>query len=323
MSVKTIFSGLLALGGVIALMMVLMPPSEEAPLRLVSSTQCFSCHADVAAEWQESHHQFAFENPEVKRLSNDFANQECLACHAPRPVLNFNPGERVLARQSERGLGVDCLSCHSHPEGGVGTMNPAAKSDAPCQPRFSERMESVEHCASCHNQHKTVEQWRAAPAELKGTGCIDCHMPEEFRAGGRRGRNHAFKASHDLAALQSAVEMKVGKDAEGPFVTLENVGAGHNFPTDERSRAADLQVRWQNADGSWGAWIQIHRFRDPYRDETDLTNTQLPSGATERYALPSDVESQGKTAEVRLLYRTNPFLPDDEASELTRLILEV
>jgi hypothetical protein len=321
--VKTFLSGLLALGGVAALVMVLIPPKSDAPLRLVSSTQCFACHADVAAEWQESHHQFAFENPEVRRLSNNFANQECLACHAPRPVLSFKPGERVLARQSERGLGVDCLSCHSHPEGGVGTKNPNAKSDAPCQPRYVERMESVDHCAACHNQHKTVEQWRAAPPELKGTGCIDCHMPEEFRAGGRRGRNHAFKASHDLAALQSAVEMKVGKDGNGAFVTLENVGAGHNFPTDERSRAADLQVRWQHADGSWGSWVQIHRFRDPYRDETDLTNTQLPSGATERYALPPDGVTQSGSAEVRLLYRTNPFMPDGEAKELYRLSLEV
>ena len=326
MPLKSLLSGLIAIGGLIVLTMILLPPSDTEPLRLLSSTQCFSCHADVAAEWQQSHHQFAYENPEVRKLSNDFANQECTACHAPRPVLSFKPGERVLARQSERAMGVDCLSCHAHPDGGVGTMNPSAKNDAPCRPRFSERMASVDHCASCHNQHKTVEQWRAAPAELKGSGCIDCHMPEEWREGGRRGRNHAFPASHDLTALQSAVEMAVGKDGDEAWVSLTNVGCGHNFPTDERSRAADLQVRYRLQDGKWSRWLQIHRFRDPYRDETDLTNTQLPSGATERYALPVSedlVDSLGSAAEVRLLYRTNPFLPDDQAFELSRLPLEL
>ncbi len=322
MRVKTIFSGVLALLGVAALIAIFKPPANSEPLRLLSSTQCFECHAGVAAEWQESHHQFAFENPEVRKLSNDFANQECTACHAPRPVLSFEPGERVLARQSERALGVDCLACHSHPEGGVGTMNQAAKNDAPCRPRFSERMASVDHCAACHNQHKTVEQWRAAPAELKGDGCLDCHMPVSFRAGGRKGRNHSFPASHDLAALQSAVEMQVGADSGGAWVSLHNKGAGHNFPTDERSRAADLQVRWQLPNDEWSDWLHIHRFRDPYRDETDLTNTQLPSGATEQFTLPladGMSSSEGQRAEVRLLYRTNPYLPDDESAELTRL----
>jgi hypothetical protein len=323
MHLKTVVSGLLAVGGLIALTFVLKPPTNTEPLRLLSSNQCLECHAGVAAEWEQSHHKFAYENPEVRKLSNDFANQECTACHAPRPVLSFEPGERVLARQSERALGVDCLSCHAHPEGGVGTMNPAAQNDAPCQPRFSDRMASVDHCAACHNQHKTVEQWRVAPDELKGTGCIDCHMPNSFREGGRRGRNHSFPASHDLVALQSAVKMQVGEGSESAWVSLENVGAGHNFPTDERSRAADLQVRWANTEGGWSAWIHIHRFRDPYRDETDLTNTQLPSGERQQFALPlldGMASSEGQRAEVRLLYRTNPYLPDEEAKELERLV---
>jgi len=326
MHLKTVFAGAIAVTGLLVLVWVLKAPSDSEPLRLLSSNQCLECHAGVAAEWQQSHHKFAFENPEVRKLSNDFANQECIACHAPRPVLSFEPGERVLARQSERALGVDCLTCHAHPEGGVGTMNPSAKLDAPCRPRFSDRMAAVDHCAACHNQHKTVEQWRAAPDPLKGNGCIDCHMPTNFRQGGRVGRNHSFPASHDLAALQSAVEMQVGRNAEGAWVSLYNHGAGHNFPTDERSRAADLQVRWATADGTWGDWLPVHRFRDPYRDETDLVNTQLPAGATEQFLLPladGMENSDAQTAEVRLLFRTNPYMPDEEAQELERLVLEL
>lgn len=314
MRLGQIISTLLLIGAIAVVVKLLLPPGQEGPLELQSSTQCLECHAGVAAEWEASHHAFAYKNPEVLKLSNDFANQECIACHAPRPVLHFKPGERVLARQSQRGLGVDCLACHSHPDGGVGTSNVQAKFDAPCRPRVVERMASVEHCASCHNQHKTVDQWRGAPEHLKGDNCLDCHMPLAWREGGRRGKDHSFKASHDLEALQSAVTMTSGWEEGQAWVALTNDGAGHNFPTDERSRAADLQVRWKEADGHWGAWERVFRFRDPYRDETDLTNTQLPSGETQRFELAApDASEEG---EVRLLYKTNPYMDDVDAKQL-------
>lgn len=309
----------LAAAGVVALVLLLRPPPAAEPLRIVDSAQCLACHPGVAAEWQESHHAIAFVNPEVRRLSNDFANQECLACHAPRPVLDFEPGERVLARQSGRASGVDCLSCHLAPDGSVATSNPRPDPAAPCRPRTVTRMAAVEHCAACHNQHQTVDQWRASPAERRGENCLHCHMPESFRAGGRRGRDHAFRAAHDLAALRSAVELRAGRDEEGAWIEVENVGAAHHFPTDERSRAADVQVRWQDADGVWSEWRQLHRFRQPYRDETHLRDTLLPAAEVWR----GRPESGGAQAgEARLLFRTNPYLPDVEAAELHRVPLQ-
>jgi len=314
-----VFLAMAALG-LLFLVKLLWPQASEAALVVRSARQCLECHAGVASEWEQSHHRLAYENPEVRKLSNDFQNEECIACHAPRPVLGFRPGERVLARQSERGLGVDCLTCHLTPNGAVASGNPNAKLDAPCRPEFVPRLTSVELCASCHNQHKTVEQWRAAPASLKKDSCLDCHMPDAFREGGRKGRTHEFHGGHDLATLQAAVTLTAGVDQEGPWVALENSGCGHNFPTDERSRAADLQVRWQQQDGSFGDWQQVYRFRDPYRDETDLTNTQLPSGETHRELLQAP--SENAAGEVRLLYRTNPFQADDEATEVVRVPLQ-
>ena len=311
---------LLGAGGLVALAFLLKPPPAAEPIAILTSAQCIECHPGVAEEWQASHHAFAYENPEVRKLANDFANQECIACHAPRPVLGFEPGARVLARQSNRGLGVDCLSCHAHPDGGVGTSNPRPRADAPCRPRTVPRMADVEHCASCHNQHFTVDQWRVAPEHLQRDGCLDCHMPEVYREGGRKGRDHRFRAAHDLESLQAAVSLRGGWDGDGPWVELENDGAGHNFPTDERSRAADLQVRWADGAGGFSEWQHVYRFRDPYRDETDLTNTQLPSGEIFRRLLPPPADTL--SGEVRLLYRTNPFLPDDEAKELYRVPLK-
>lgn len=313
---------LLAMGGILALALLLKKPEEHVALGPMTSADCKQCHADVYAEWEGSHHAMAFINPEVRKLSNDFRNEECLACHAPRPVLGFEPGERVLARSSDRNHGVDCLACHQHPQGeGVATANRTPQQSAPCQPYYEPRMADVELCASCHNQHKTVDQWRQAPEHLKGENCLACHMVDAFRQGGRRGKAHGFPAAHDKDALLAAIELKSGLDANSgiPWVSLENVGAGHNFPTDERSRAADLQVRWQDEVGQWQDWQHLYRFRDPYRDEVDLTNTQLPSGETWKQDMEPPVA--GRLGEVRLLYRSSPFLPDEQSIELGRVTL--
>ncbi len=312
---------LLAAGGCLVLFLALRPEPAAPAIEIASSRQCLECHADVAAEWEASHHAIAFTNPEVVALSQDFRNEECLACHAPRPVLDFAPGQRVLARSTDRALGVDCLACHAHPEGGVGTSNPQPSASAPCRPRSEPRLAQVDHCGACHNQHGTVDQWAASPDTIegkviRGDGCLHCHMPVAWRQGGRQGSDHSFRAAHDLPSLQSAVRL-TGEWAEAPVVRLFNHGAAHNFPTDERSRAADVQVRWRGED--WGEWIHVHRFRDPYRDETDLTNTQLPSGETWEAEL--EPPEGAVAAEVRLLYRTNPFQPDEEAVVVAALEL--
>ena len=146
-------------------------------------------------------------------------------------------------------------------------------------------------------------------------------MVDVFRKGGRRGKHHGFPAAHNKNALMAAIELKSGVDSESgkPWASLENVGAGHNFPTDERSRAADLQVRWQDEVGDWQDWTHVYRFRDPYRDEVDLTNTQLPAGETWKQEMDPPVP--GRSGEVRLLYRSRPYLPDDESIELGRVTL--
>lgn len=316
---------MLAALGLLVLVLLLRPARSEPATSWISSRQCLECHPGVAAEWRESHHAFAYENPEVRQLSNDFRNEECLACHAPRPVLGFAPGERVLERASDRALGVDCLACHALPDAGVATGNPQPDASAPCRPRYEPRMRDVSHCASCHNQHGTVDQWRAAPEEfegrkLKGDGCLHCHMPDAVRPDGAAGRDHRFRASHDLAQLQAAARIEGGWSAEGPWVSVTNFGAAHNFPTDERSRAADVQVRWRGAEGEPGPWQHVHRFRDPYRDEVDLTNTQLPAGQTWRRTLAA--APGARAGEARLLYRTNPFQADDEAREIGRVSLQ-
>ena len=120
-------------------------------------------------------------------------------------------------------------------------------------------------------------------------------------------------------------ELRAARAERGWTVEVENVGAGHHFPTDERSRAAD--VFWRPADGAPGAWRHLYRFRSPYRHESGLTDTLLAAHETRRIAL-EDPESEGPV-EVALFYKRTPFWrdpghpdPEGEAELVHRLRIE-
>lgn len=290
---------------------------HAAPVRerWTSSKQCAECHRDVYAEWQGSHHQISYLNPEVRKLSDDFKNKECQACHLPRPVLVVGLGNRTLPRVTRPDEGVDCLSCHLTAEGEIAGRH--ARPDAPCAPRADSRMTAVELCATCHNQHKTTDQWRASEWAQQGVDCAACHMEEVARPGtaSGKGRSHVFRGAHDTPTLHKAFSITAEHAGDELVVTLANVGAGHNFPTEERHRAVDIVVRFAGtADASEaGAWTRLFRFRQPYRDEPG-ENTQLPAGQShvEKVTIPSG----SKRAFVRLWYRLNPFATDAESTLL-------
>ncbi len=286
-------------------------PAQPAAA-FTSSMQCRECHAVQYAEWESSWHARAWTDEDVRALSFDFANKDCIDCHAPRPVFETGIGNRVLPRSFRQTEGVDCISCHLLPEGGVaGTM---ASARAACRPVERRELVTAEFCAVCHDQHKTVEQWRATPYAAQGIGCIDCHMkPRDGTAGA--GRDHRCLGGHDEELVRSAVVLRGMRSGEGWRVEVENVAAGHYFPTDERSRAAD--VFWRPvADGASageGAWRHLYRFRDPYRTEVDLTSTLLAHGETREIPL-ADADARG-AVEVALFYRLTPYYTNPETGE--------
>lgn len=271
------------------------------------SKQCLPCHEGAWSEWHGSHHQISFENPEVKKLSDDFRNTECQACHLPRPVFEIGLGKRTLPRLTRPEQGVDCITCHLGADGAI--LARKSVPGAPCQPRADAAFTSVELCASCHNQHQTTDQFRASRFAKDGGHCNDCHMQRD--PGAKPGRTHAFIGAHDPTMLRKAATFEVHRDGGEIVATVTNSGAGHNFPTEERHRAVDVLVRFTLADGSLGEWERLWRFRQPYRDEPG-ENTQLPSGEakTVRIAIPEGA----KRAHARLWYRLNPFATDTDAA---------
>lgn len=300
---------MLALGGALTMLVFRDPPPAAAARSFQSSDECAACHAEVAAEWQASWHSRAWTDPDVLALSNDFANTDCIDCHAPRPVFETGIGKRVLPRSSRRAEGVDCIACHLLPEGSRGTVAGTIDAPAaPCRPVAMRELSQPEFCGGCHDQHKTVEQWRATDYAAKGIGCIDCHMP--FRGGDpNRGRDHTMHGAHDLALVRSAVELSARRDGGVAVAAVENVAAGHHFPTDERSRAAD--VFWRplpKAGEPTGEWRFAYRFRSPYRHEVGLVDTLLP--AHEKREIRIDDPDALGPIEIALFFRLTPYWKD-------------
>ena len=99
MSARPWLGGLVLLSAAAALWAVFTPSAPEAaPVAFESSAQCRDCHAEVYREWEGSWHAKAWTDPDVRTLSNDFANTDCIDCHAPRPVFETGVGQRVLPR---------------------------------------------------------------------------------------------------------------------------------------------------------------------------------------------------------------------------------
>jgi len=271
-----------------------------------------TCHEQVFAEWQDSWHARSWIDPDVRApsQSNNFQNKDCIDCHAPRPVFETGVGNRVLPRSSRRSEGVDCIACHLLPDGRVaGTIdNP----NVACRPVATVSLQREDYCGVCHNQHKTVDQWRTTAWAERGEGCLFCHMP--FRDGNpNRGRHHGMPGGHDLGLVSQAVTLEAQRTEVGVQVHVSNVAAGHAYPTDERSRASDLWWRPVSATGEELAWRHLHRIRDPYRWEVDVPSTLLLPDE-KRELLIDGPDSEG-ALEVLLVYKLTPFYRDPVSGE--------
>ncbi len=183
----------------------------------------------------------------------------CLGCHQIHALDNPN-GTHTLGSAEYR-----------FPLGGKGTdrfvWGPLSDVDtAFMRASYAPFVRSSELCASCHQYQRpfgqtTYDEWAASPFAVAGPNfrsCQDCHMPQRDSAGvicdlfgaptrpAEQRHNHAFVGSTPSTlsaniALDTEVEQLNGRVIVRS--TIDNFGAGHDFPTGVSIRNALLVLR--------------------------------------------------------------------------------
>jgi len=298
-------------------------PAAPAPARgpaFSHPSQCRECHPAVYDEWESSMHGKAWSDPEVRSLSENFRTVECISCHAPQPI-HFAPlGGRAFERSSRFETGVDCLSCHLLPGGGVAAARDLP--DAPCRPIRTDTLRQAVSCKSCHNQHYLVDEWEtlfSKPDAAKGAllkegrpeTCIDCHMKPVSRGAGpdgkeRFGVDHRAPGGKYVDVLRSGVVLRARVEGRTVIAEVANTATGHKAPADSRHRSFNV---WVTVTTEGGVKVQDRAevlelrmyYRSPPRENTNLRPGETATG---RLDLPAG--TKGKVL-VELVYALNPF----------------
>lgn len=281
--------------------------SAVAETRRMTSADCAGCHSEIAREVAESWHGMAFTDPDVLQLSKNFQDTQCIPCHAPVPIYQVGPGERVLARRENRELGIDCVSCHMRPDGTVAGKRGLS---APCQPVVEPTLTTAKFCAGCHNQHWTVDEY-AASRWIETHTCNDCHMPKVDRPiadGGpvrKEVATHLFEGGHYEWMLKKAATVAVEVKGRTLEVRVTNSGTGHKMPTDARHRSFNLLVTIHDAAGNLLVdQKEIAEYRLYYRDMKKESTQLAPfETRTHTYELPEGVTGK---ATVEFVYCLKP-----------------
>ena len=182
---------------------------------------------------------------------------------------------------------------------------------------------TVEACASCHRNHGTPYQWELAPTgKAAKRSCMTCHMqlverPVAVGEEPRRVRSHVFPGCRSEKQLRRAYRYDARIEGNEVVVTIENKGAGHNFPTELKQRAVESLIVVRDRDGAEVARSRMV-FRDPYKRPYGLklpVNTQIPAGQSREHRVPIGVASG--TADCELHFKQY-FPIEDHHPDLAR-----
>ncbi|MFT5679604.1 MAG: hypothetical protein ACI8RZ_000508 [Myxococcota bacterium] len=146
-------------------------------------TDCASCHSPQAAEWTESRHAVAYDNPIFQLSWSETRDPWCLTCHLPDD-------------------GVTCATCHG--------LQKKVCSD--CHEFDLPR--TLPDTPSGTLGQSTVSEWQTSGAAAVGTGCIDCHPPHH-PAGGHDQERVRAAVRAAVMAKGDAVEATITVDGIG------------------------------------------------------------------------------------------------------------
>jgi predicted CXXCH cytochrome family protein len=283
---------------------------------VMRSVFCAKCHPAIYAEHEMSTHGRAFTDEEVRLATGRFDHGDCIICHTPRPIFETGIGMNPMRRHFNLEEGNTCMTCHWRPE----TDYSKFMGGAECKSVFDDRVGEVQACGSCHRNHGTPYQWANSPLG-KGSDrvCIDCHMPTVKRpvAVGEPARyvsSHRFPGSREESQLRRAYSYDARVDGNELVVTIENKGAGHNFPTELKQRSLESLVVIRDVAGKEVSRSRMV-LRDPYKRPYGLhlpVNTQIPSGQSVEHRIPIKVANGSADCELhfKLYYPIQDHHPD-------------
>ena len=280
-----------------------------------SAATCRECHADVWNEWAASYHSRAYADANVQAAFQHFGfDRKCESCHAPQPVLVTGLSAPPELRAEDRSSGVNCLTCHSTPDGqGVAAVRTIA--GAPCRPVQTPDLESSRLCGVCHTA--IAKDWQESRYGREGKSCRDCHVPS--LADGNSRRSHLFLGGHHEATVRSGADLRCRQQGKELVVWVTNHATGHNFPGERHNRLLLVQVIQRNPAGQITLARQaLIKGITPFRGET--SDEKIRAGETFEARFP--VVEPG-TADVRLLYKLFPFVSDRDAQVVHRQELKL
>jgi len=271
----------------------------------MTNAACQKCHPAVWDEWQTSLHAVSWTSPNVQAAFQHFGHdRKCESCHAPVPVFVTGLAQPVEFRKDGHDRGVDCLSCHLDASGRV--MARQTNDDAPCRPLASPQLQSSLQCAGCHVA--IHDDWLESKYAAEGKTCQSCHMPEV--ADRKHGASHVYLGGHDDQTVRQAARLECQVEDGELIVTVANHGAGHNFPGERHNRVLLIELFEYSSDGEIALGRQ-HTIKNitPFRGESSTEEIRAGSATTVRFPVVEGAHH----ADVRLLYKRFPWIPDRDA----------
>jgi HEAT repeat protein len=288
---------------------------------VMESAFCARCHPDAYAEHEQSTHGRAFTDEEVRLATARFAHQDCIVCHTPRPIFETGVGQNPKRRHYDLEEGNTCMSCHWRPDYDYARFEGGDE----CRSAFHPDVGTIDACASCHRNHGTPYQWEKAPTgKAAGRTCMDCHMKTSERpvaVGGpvRETHSHLFPGSRSVEQVRRAYGYEAKLEGDHVVVTVQNKGAGHNFPTELKQRSVESLIVVKDLAGKEVARSRMV-FRDPYKRPYGLelpVNTQIPAGQERTHRIPLTI-AEG-TVETTLFFKLY-FPIDDFHPDMSRVL---
>jgi hypothetical protein len=303
------------------------PPVNFSPQEASLDPQaCGECHADQYQQWRSSLHSHTMGSgiQWQLRLMSQKQGNKCLRCHAPlaeqKALVALQqrwPNAPVEAPPSWvppelADAGLVCAACHVRRHQRFGP--PSRKDVTSGLPHdgftSNKSFQDSRFCAACHQHHEhenpprvkgklqvdTWAQWQASPQAQQGIHCQSCHMPD---------RQHLWRGIHDADMTRQAIDVQLQVNRSGTNIVdieviVQNIGAGHHFPTYmvpkielvfslRQIDSAEERIIYRHIIG-W--WVNVALTEEQF-------DTRIPAGETQRIHFPlvlSDAEAKAKAS---------------------------